>query len=352
MTFSETGYTDSYLSLQWLKLVFDPQTKAIAGHKPRVLICDGFDTHEILEIMEYCFENNIILCRLPSHSSHKLQPCDVSVFAPLKDAYRDQVERLERGCVGKIGKEHFIYLYSPARERALTSRNIRAGWARAGLFPFNPDRVLSTTPRPATVSVEAAVDQAIVSFGTSSQRTSLQSPVTPTSAEAVAALQDLIKQDAEVLEASSRQRLQKHLQKLTNATQLSFAERALMREHNQFLAKINNEAKPRRAVRANIIGTARVMSYEDIEKARAERGAQEAKKEASSEARKAKKAKRELTTVLEGEDANTSKRKRNKNGKSDAKADTATLVESVGQTNTTAPQFPNAPFRAPVAKMW
>jgi hypothetical protein len=29
------------------------------------------------------------LCRLPSHTSHKLQPCDVAVFAALKAAYRD-----------------------------------------------------------------------------------------------------------------------------------------------------------------------------------------------------------------------------------------------------------------------
>ncbi|TKA24784.1 hypothetical protein B0A54_17548 [Friedmanniomyces endolithicus] len=113
--YSDGGYTDSYLSLQWLKLVFDPQTKERANRRPRVLICDGFGTHETLEILEFCFANNIILCRLPSHTSHKLQPCDVSVFGPLKAAYRDQVERLERGGVGTIGKEHFIYLYNPAR---------------------------------------------------------------------------------------------------------------------------------------------------------------------------------------------------------------------------------------------
>ena len=147
-TYSDTGYTDSYISLQWLKLVFDPQTRERANQKPRVLICDGFGTHETLEILEFCFENNIILCRLPSHTSHKLQPCDISVFGPLKAAYRDQVERLERGCVGTIGKEHFTYLYSPARTQALTSRNIRAGWAKAGLFPFNPDKVLSNVPKP------------------------------------------------------------------------------------------------------------------------------------------------------------------------------------------------------------
>lgn len=41
--YSESGYNDSYLSLEWMKRVFDPQTKARANQKPRiVLICDGF----------------------------------------------------------------------------------------------------------------------------------------------------------------------------------------------------------------------------------------------------------------------------------------------------------------------
>jgi hypothetical protein len=132
---SDKGYTDSYISLQWLKHIFDPETKELANGKPRVLIGEVFGTHGTLEILQYCFDNNIILCRIPFHTSHKLQPCDVSVFSSLKAAYREQVERLERGCVGTIGKEHFTYLYGPARTKAFTPRNIRAGWSKAGLYP-------------------------------------------------------------------------------------------------------------------------------------------------------------------------------------------------------------------------
>ncbi|EMD86797.1 hypothetical protein COCHEDRAFT_1146541, partial [Bipolaris maydis C5] len=145
---SASGYNDSFISLEWIKQVFDPQTKARANEKPRLLICDGFGTHETLEVLEFCFQNNITLCRLPSHTSHKLQPCDVSVFGPLKTAYRDQVERLYRGGLTNINKEHFTTIYSPARERAMTKRNILAGWAKAGLFPFNPARVLRDLTKP------------------------------------------------------------------------------------------------------------------------------------------------------------------------------------------------------------
>jgi hypothetical protein len=59
-----------------------------------VLIYNNFGTHEILEALKFYFENNILLCRLPSYTSHKLQFCDVGVFASLKAAYRDKAERL------------------------------------------------------------------------------------------------------------------------------------------------------------------------------------------------------------------------------------------------------------------
>ena len=67
---TKSGYTDSTISLYWVQRVFDPLTRARANGKPR--INDGFGTHESLEVLTYCFENNIILCRLPSHTSHKL----------------------------------------------------------------------------------------------------------------------------------------------------------------------------------------------------------------------------------------------------------------------------------------
>jgi hypothetical protein len=69
---SKTGYTNTDLSLYWVRHVFDPQTRDRAAGQPRLLICDGFGTHESLELLEFCFANRIILCRLPSHTSHKL----------------------------------------------------------------------------------------------------------------------------------------------------------------------------------------------------------------------------------------------------------------------------------------
>lgn len=267
--FSENGYNDSKICLEWLTRVFDPQTKARANGKPRVLICDGFGSHETLEILEFCLTNNIILCRLPSHTSHKLQPCDVGPFAPLKTAYRDQVERLSRGGVDVVGKEHFTYLYIPARERALTQRNIRSGWAATGLYPFNPDRVLREIPKP---QVEIVVPRTATTINNTQDATpqKLVTPVTPVTAEALTSLHDMIKQDTHVPDQTKMR-----IHKLANAAQSAFAERVLLKDRNQFLFKINNEAKVRRSTRAVVLGKAKVMSFEDLEEARVKRAAKE-----------------------------------------------------------------------------
>lgn len=295
---SESGYTDSKISFEWLKRVFDPQTKEGASGKPRILICDGFGTHETLEILELCFENNIILSRLPSHTSHKLQPCDVAVFAPLKAAYRDQVERLERGGVNTVGKGQFTYLYSPARERAFTKKNILAGWAKSGLFPFNPDRVLRDIPKPVTeldVSEACGMDVGPCPEGDVVQTP--VTPVTPVTSEGLLSLQGLINQDAHTLDETSKRRLQRHLQKFANAANISFAERALQKDQIRFLYNVNNEAKVRRSTKSVVLGKAKVMSYEDLVEARVKHAEKD-----QATANKGKRGGKRKTQALEADD--------------------------------------------------
>jgi hypothetical protein len=350
---SESGYTDSKISLEWLKRVFDPQTKGQANHKPRVLICDGFGTHETLEVLEFCFENNIILCRLPSHTSHKLQPCDVGVFAPLKAAYRDEADRLFRGGVNTVGKEHFTSLYSPAREKAFTNRNIIAAWAASGLFPFNPDRVLRATPKP---PAHTTVPRTVETLG-SCQQEVLQTPVTPVSAEALTLLHDIIKQDALTLNETSIPRLQRHVQKLANAAQMSFATCALLDEQVQLVTRMNNEAKIRRSTKSVVLGKAKVMSYEDIEEARTKRAMKDATKGKEKRGRKRK----SVVPVMDESDTEVetaepevahaakevimAKRKRSRKRKNAGQEPEPEVVQTFE-----APHA--APWRAPVARMY
>ena len=124
-------------------------------------------------------------------------------------------------------------------------------------------------------------------------------PVTPASAEGLASLQNLIKQDAHTLNKASIQCLERHVQKLANAAQISFAERDLLHDRNQMLIRMNNEAKVRRSTRSVVLGKAKVMSFEDIEVARAARAAKEVIKGKGKRGRKRKSA------ALEAEEPET-----------------------------------------------
>jgi hypothetical protein len=121
------------------------------------------------------------------------------VFAPLKAAYHDEAERLFQGGTNTVGKQHFTSLYSPAREKAFTKRNITAVWAACGLFPFNPDRSLRVTPKPPAQSTMA--DE--IRVGSCHQDEVPQTPVTLVSVEGLASLYSLIKQDAHILDRTS-----------------------------------------------------------------------------------------------------------------------------------------------------
>jgi hypothetical protein len=202
------------------------------------------------------------------------------VFSPLKAAYRDEVERLDRGGVNTIGKQHFTSLYSPARLAAFTTRNIIARWSKSGLTPLNPHRVLKDMEKPLPELPEAAGELTLVPRSLLQGNPALPTaPVTPVRAEAFTSLHDLIlERDAHALDDTERQSLQRHLQKLTKAAKTSIARSALQQERIQFLLDINNEAKVRRSTKSLVLGKARVMSYEDLEAVRAKRAEKEASK--------------------------------------------------------------------------
>ena len=83
-----------------------------------------------------CFLNNIHLLFLPPHSSHVLQPLDLSVYSPLKHAYRKQLGFLSLLTDSTpVGKRNFLLCYRKARIDALTAINIKARWQASGLWP-------------------------------------------------------------------------------------------------------------------------------------------------------------------------------------------------------------------------
>lgn len=137
-TATENGWTTNETALEWLKKVFIPSTMPAVPGDPRLLILDGHGSHETTLFMKLCFENNIYLLFLPPHTSHVLQPLDLSIFSSLKNAYRHALNKLSvLSDSTPIGKRSFLSCYQEARKEALSAKNIKSGWRASGLWPKN-----------------------------------------------------------------------------------------------------------------------------------------------------------------------------------------------------------------------
>ena len=207
------------------------------------------------------------------------------------------------------------------------------------MFPFNPDRVLADTPKPPIEFTVAKVDE--VREGSCPQYEALPTPVTPVSAEALTSLLNMIKQVSE--DETSRQHKERLQQKVTSAAQTFLAKNALLEDRNQFLTNINNEGKVCRSTKSEILGKARVMSYEDLKKARAERTVKEAAKEAK------KGAKNVTKVATAGKGKRGQKRKSPEEaGASESKAKVARMSKAQVEVD----EIVSETWRAPVAQMW
>lgn len=306
-TCSDSGYMNSDLNLYCVKNAFDPATRTRANGKPRILIIDGLSTHESLDVLTFCFDNDILICRQPSHATQKLQPCDVGVFSPLKTAYQEQVEQLYRNRAATVNKSHFAFLYSRARDIAITTRNIRSAWSKAGLYPFNPSKVLDDMQ-------DAAVDTCAVA-GPSAPKQPLLSPLsvrTPTSAIGLEALQRKLEE-----RPGNAMDIDPYLQKLSNTAKQALdgreqadAQRRLLEDENQKLIQQNNQKKTRQDVREKKVGDAKVISHKDIVEAvrvrnrkDAEKKEKAARKERPKKVNKRQAKKRKCTATGEAEEA-------------------------------------------------
>jgi hypothetical protein len=140
---SDNGWTTDAIGLYWLKEHFGPLTESRTIGKYRLLILDGHGSHATAEFDQYCFQHSIIVLCMPPHSSHLLQPLDVSCFSVLKRSYGLAVQEQIRAGINHIDKDDFLSLYSQARITTYTTSTIQSGFKATGLVPFEPDEVLS-----------------------------------------------------------------------------------------------------------------------------------------------------------------------------------------------------------------
>jgi hypothetical protein len=104
-----------------------------------LLILDGHGSHLTMDVVKTARAVGLDLLMLPSHTSHAMQPLDVSCFKLFKQAFRllRDVWTLRNKSRG-APKEVLATWVSSALEKALTEKNITSGFRTTDIFPLNP----------------------------------------------------------------------------------------------------------------------------------------------------------------------------------------------------------------------
>jgi hypothetical protein len=122
------------------------------------LIIDGHSSHVTARFIAYCITSKIDLFLLPPYLSHKTQPLDLSIFGPLKTVINLEVDRIFRHSTMRLPRVEWTSAYIKARARCFKPSSIESGFRKAGIYPFNPEILLSAlTPPPRTPSPENQV---------------------------------------------------------------------------------------------------------------------------------------------------------------------------------------------------
>lgn len=130
--------------LSWAYTFVDYTRDLRSGGRKILLVYDAYRSHISLEVLGVFKNHGIEIYALPAHTSGKTQPLDVVPFSVLKNALNDTVSN----CSGFIDERKLdlfdlCAIMKQAYDFAFTRANIKSGFRRAGLWPFDCSKLLN-----------------------------------------------------------------------------------------------------------------------------------------------------------------------------------------------------------------
>jgi len=139
MAMQETTWMTSFLFKEFFTLFKKYVPSGMSFINQHLLVLDGHGSHVTLETIKQAQDFGLDMITLPFHTSHVLQPLDVSYFKLFKTTFKkvrdaaiyenNHMEPYKIIVVGWVN--HAINIF-------LTKRNIKVGFMVTNIWPFNP----------------------------------------------------------------------------------------------------------------------------------------------------------------------------------------------------------------------
>ena len=137
-SWNKKGWMDAQSFFSFVANAFHPFLLKKKIPLPVLLLVDGLQAHQSPEVARFCRDNGIILYRLPPHTTHVLQPCDLSVFRSLKASWAKAERQFRFANPGDyVTKATFARVFEHAwddiRKKPTVPIN---GFKAAGIYPY------------------------------------------------------------------------------------------------------------------------------------------------------------------------------------------------------------------------
>jgi len=141
-----SGWMTEEIFQQWVEIVFVPHVNDIRDqHKlwdePALLYLDGHSSRCSEIAINYLRDNNVVAVTIPSHTSHILQPLDTGVNGEFK-VQLAKVKRFPSNATAADKRRILLKAALKALHIAFYSDNVKCAFAKSGLYPWNPQRIL------------------------------------------------------------------------------------------------------------------------------------------------------------------------------------------------------------------
>lgn len=133
---SSSGWITEDLFLEWLNHFAN--FAKVSKENTALLVLDNHCTHSCLKSYTFCRDNGIVIVSLPPHTSHRLQPLDVTFFSSLKSAYYQECDQyMKSNHYEKISLTCIAELFAKAFNRMATIEKGVKGFQVTGIYPLN-----------------------------------------------------------------------------------------------------------------------------------------------------------------------------------------------------------------------
>ncbi|KAG8240092.1 hypothetical protein J437_LFUL019674 [Ladona fulva] len=119
----------------------------------KIVVGDNLSPHLSLNVVKLCEKNDIKCVCLPPNYSNLTQPLDIAYFRSLRAKWRDIFTKWKQSEAGKrvasLPKDQFpMQLRTVLDEiQPSLSKNLKAGFKKAGIYPANKDEILCRLPK-------------------------------------------------------------------------------------------------------------------------------------------------------------------------------------------------------------